>query len=123
MAAFNWIVVEATCPACGSQATLRCQTHVASDFAGDGSRRFHDREYRVGDSMAWWPSSDSRFPQWRANRTSNPRVDPNVDEEACHATCNQCAAPLFVILRFYGVKPDGIVAVGREDDWPAGYLK
>ena len=48
MAAYNWVVVDETCPACGKRSRLRCQTHVASDYSGDASGRFHDREYHLG---------------------------------------------------------------------------
>ena len=101
MAAFNWIDIETRCPVCGNNSLLRCQTHVASDYAGDASGRFHGREYRLGQTMAWWPRTDKRFDSWRAQRRRVGHVEPEVDEEACYATCKLCNAPLYVIVRFW----------------------
>jgi predicted RNA-binding Zn-ribbon protein involved in translation (DUF1610 family) len=98
MAAYNWVVVDETCPACGKRSRLRCQTHVASDYSGDASGRFHDREYHLGQRMAWWPREHIGFERWRADRWHRDRnsVDAAFDEEACHATCPVCDADLFV---------------------------
>lgn len=122
MGAFNWVVVEGSCPACGETSRMRCQTHVASSFSGDRRGRFHDREYELGQPMAWWPSTQPEFATWRANGMTS-ETGSSVDEEACHATCPPCGAELFVVLRFREAVPESVLAIGREADWPAGYLK
>ena len=123
MAAFNWILVASPCPACGIDAQLRCQTHVASDYTGYPGWRFHDREYQLGEVMAWWPREDKRFASWRADRWRGGERGSEIDEEACYASCPKCEAPLFVVLRFRENVAERVVAVGNEADWPAGYLK
>ena len=57
MAALNWISLEGTCPKCRSVATIRCQTHVAADYGGDATGRFHGRTYHLSERMAWWPET------------------------------------------------------------------
>lgn len=123
MAAFNWINVEALCPACGNVVRLRCQTHVASDYGGDTTGRFHDRDYELGQAMAWWPRDDKRFELWRAGRWRSEDRESAFDAEACYATCSICDASLYVVLRFHENVPEQVVAVGKEEDWPDEYLK
>lgn len=123
MAAYNWVIVSEPCPACGCTSDIRAQTHVASDYDGDDTGRFHDREYRLGERMHWWPASDSRFPGWRANRSRKGVPSLEIEEEACYAECPSCHARLFVILRFIGLRIDQVLGIGREDAWPDDYLK
>lgn len=123
MAAFNWINVVAPCPVCGVVARLLCQTHVASDYAGDASGRFHDRQYELGQTMAWWPRETERFDAWRAGRWRAQPAASDVDQEACYASCTNCDASLYVVLRFRENVPEQVVAVGEEADWPEAYLK
>ena len=123
MAAFNWINVVAPCPVCGAVTRLRCQTHVASDYAGDASGRFHDREYELGQAMAWWPRETKRFEQWRAGHWRAEPTARDVDQEACYTSCPNCDASLYVILRFRENVPEQVVAVGKEEDWSEAYLK
>jgi hypothetical protein len=122
MSAYNWINVESQCPACGSAAAIRCQTHVASDFDRDVRGRFHDREYRLGDKMWWWADDDSRYPSWRVLGRSDID-DPEYDEEACYSTCRKCDARLCVVLRFRKVVPEAIALVVKEEEWPEQYPK
>ena len=70
MAAFNYLVLEVNCPACGQLTTLRAQTHMASDYDGDERGRFMNREYRLGERM-WWFSEGS--PDYR-NRSAPREV-------------------------------------------------
>jgi hypothetical protein len=124
MGAYNWIMVAETCPACGKKTTIKAQTHVASDFGGDDSGRFCHRIYHLGDKMAWYPAGDGRFARWRERRVlDQSTLNADIDEEACYAQCLACGAQLFVVIRFVDTRVDCIVAIGREDQWPAGYLK
>jgi len=109
--AYNWIAVDAQCPACGALARIRCQTHVASDYGGDSTGRFHDREYALGQKMAWWPPGHERFESELAN------------EEACYSECGSCGADLCVVIRFRELVPEAVVSITREEDWPGGYSR
>jgi hypothetical protein len=122
MSAYNWINLESQCPACGSTAAIRCQTHVASDYDGDARGRFHDREYGLGDKMWWWADNDPRYPDWRV--LGRPGIDEDeYDEEACYSTCGACGANLCVVLGFRKIVPTTIVRVVKEEEWPEGYPK
>lgn len=123
MSAYNWIATTAPCPRCRRAEKILAQTHVASDYDGDDTGRFHDRTYELGDAMHWWPPSDPRYPEWRANRCDSTRNAVDIDDEACHATCTICSTPLFVLLRFNGPRPIELLALGPEDEWPVGCLK
>jgi hypothetical protein len=123
MAAFNWVNVQEHCPACGAGARFRCQVHVASDYAGDRGERYHDRDYELGETMRWWPREDSRFRLWRAGRREFDVDEPDFDEEACYAACDRCTASVYVVLRFRENVPERVVAVGIEEEWPAGFMR
>jgi hypothetical protein len=117
-------MLDETCPVCGLSKGIRAQTHTASDYSGDESGRFHDREYRPGDEMAWWPASDPRFESWRANRRGpGASHDSEVDDEACYAECLACHANLYAVVRFRGRRIESVLEIGREADWPDGFLK
>ena len=120
MGAFNWIDVEATCPACGRAAVLRTQTHIASDYDGDADGRFHDRTYRVGDRMAWFEPPDPRSSRW--SECADPGRLPNV-HEACYAHCVACRAEICVVLAFDRTRAVSVVAVATEAAWVPGYLR
>lgn len=120
MSAFNWIVVHARCPSCGQQTEIRCQTHVASTYAGDARGRFHDREYNLGEKMFWWPETDARSLEWRANASLRESGD-DYEDEACYATCSACRAALCAVVRFRGACPERLLGVTTEENWPAGY--
>jgi predicted RNA-binding Zn-ribbon protein involved in translation (DUF1610 family) len=119
MAAFNWIVASIRCPACGATSDARCQTHVASSYSGDHRGRFHDREYAVGEAMNWWPTDHPDWGAWRYGGRLGVE-EANHDEEACLATCPSCGAEIFVVVRFHGPKPEGLLEVGTESQWPHG---
>jgi hypothetical protein len=123
MSAFNWITLEASCPVCATSSRIRCQTHVASAYSGDSEGRFHDREYELGQPMAWWPREDKRFDSWRADRRRTQETASNFDEEACYANCSTCNAALFVVIRFHENVPERMLAIGREAEWPVEYLR
>ena len=123
MAAFNWINVEAECPVCRVMTRLRCQTHVASDYAGDETGRFHDREYDLGGKMAWWARGDKRFGSWPAGRWRVSGKSSEFDEEACSSACANCGSSLFVVIRFHENVPERVALIGKEEDWPEEFLK
>lgn len=120
MSAYNWIDIEAACPACEARATIRAQTHIASDYAGDAAGRFHDRTYRVGEHMAWFLPPDKRSSRWsdRADPIHLPRV-----REACYASCQSCEADLCAVIEFQNLVPTIVVTITREEAWPNGYLR
>jgi predicted RNA-binding Zn-ribbon protein involved in translation (DUF1610 family) len=120
MAAFNWILFDGACPECGSVTPIRCQTHVASDYDGDAGGRFHDRTYRFGERMAWWPESDSRYIRWSEDCVSLP---DGSSSEACYSDCTSCGAELCAVLRFEALVPRELLALRLEADWPSDYPK
>ena len=99
---------------------MRSQTHVASDFGGVDVR-FHDREYRLGEPMAWWPRDHARHGAWSEHAVHADDGDLEAYEEACLATCNCCTADLYVIVRFRETVPEAVLAVGLASEWPDGY--
>ena len=92
-------MIEATCPACAKDVELRVQTHVASSYSGDASGRFFDRDYRLGQPMAWWPVGDARRAEWRETERA-VFDDASSAEEACYASCSACDAELCVVARW-----------------------
>ncbi len=123
MSAYNWIVVEACCPICHENVCVKCQTHVASSFDGDSSGRFHNRQYRVGESMRWWPQGRTNYEAWRADgRIDGPTSGP-IDWECCYASCPACDGDLYAVIRFEGPRPVAVERVGVEVDWPKEFWK
>ena len=122
MGAFNWILVDGICPNCESPQRFWCQTHIASDCGGDHRGRFHDREYRLGEEMWWWPRTHPCFMDWR-DEGARLTGDPAVGEEACYATCPKCGQELCVVVQFRENVPERVVQVTRESDWPKGYAR
>lgn len=120
MAAYNWIEVEASCPACEALSTIRCQAHVASSFDGDESGRFCHRTYRLGEAMAWWAPEDNGFNDWSENGDQNHLPDVH---EACYASCENCKAELYVVIAFENLVPRKVLAFGLERNWPDDYWK
>lgn len=123
MGAFNWVLIEESCPACRRKATIRCQTHVASSFGGGVESRFQDREYQLGEKMRWWSESDPEYSTWRVLGRRDADVEPDSAEEACYSVCTLCGARLYVVLRFRDLTPIAVLAIGQEDKWPLGYWR
>jgi hypothetical protein len=128
MGAFNYIVVQAHCPACNTDTDIECQCHIASSFNGDERGWFCHKEYRLGEKMLWWPEGDARHSLW----CSNDVIDGKLVEEfvthgdssleCCYSECTQCKAELFAVIRFRDIAPVELVEVGLEKDWPEGFL-
>jgi hypothetical protein len=118
MAAFNWIEFAGHCPICGPNATIRAQCHLASSFNGDDCGRFCHAVYRLGERMRWWLPSDPRFSEWTKGA---PDMSDGVVEECCYSDCGRCAAKLYAVIRFRELSPEQVVALGKEDEWPASH--
>lgn len=96
MAAFNYIVFDLLCPVCGHVSEVRSQVHVAADYYGDTSGRFSEREYRLGETMAWF-HDDKRHDDWCGFGDRNHN---GVLYEATSAVCANCKTRLEVDVEF-----------------------
>lgn len=124
MGAYNWIVIEGECPSCGKRTSLRCRTHVASSYEGDGRGRFYDRVYKLRDEMLWWSDGDSRQPSWRVDgKASFGKDDPSIDYEACHCSCPNCKSSLCAVIKFQRNTPLELVELRSEAEWPEEYYR
>ena len=120
MGAYNWIEVQADCPACGQHTVIRCQTHVASSFDGDDSGRFCHRTYRLGERMPWFSPNETGY--HRRQEMMEPCNQLNA-REACYSNCTSCAAELYVVIQFRDLTPTEILDIGRESDAPEDYAR
>jgi hypothetical protein len=123
MSAFNWILFASRCPVCEREVELRCQAHVAADYGGDGTGRFHDREYHLGEKMAWWMENDPRYLDWRYGGKLGELQNEEVDWECCSTECPSCAAELYAVIQFDGPRAAMVLDVGLGSNWPSEYLK
>ncbi len=124
MGAHNWILVDGKCPACGRDASIRCQTHVASDYAGDGRGRFFDRVYKMREQMLWWGEGDARHSKWRVDgKAFGDSDDASIDYEACHSTCPVCKAYLCAVIKFERNTPVELLRLCEEAEWPEEYYR
>lgn len=112
MGAYNDLLIEERCPACGRQSTIVCQLHVGASYGGDGLGRFALRQYQIGQRLLWWPQGHWRHESWReeAERTN---ADNSVDE-CSYASCTSCHADLFVGVRFRDVTPVEILGIALK---------
>ena len=101
-------------------ATVRAQTHIAASYHGDATGRFHNRTYRIGETMAWFHPSDDRRAAW--SEAADPGHLPSV-HEACYSECLTCHADLCIVFEFENVGAARVVTAAREADWPSGYLR
>ena len=124
MGAYNWVLSKETCPKCNQTALLKAQTHIASSYDGDETGRFHDREYQVGEAMAWWPKTDRRYSEWKIEtlRYGEER-GPEYCTECCYAQCPLCQAELYVVICFKEATPIEVVDYGLENQWPSRYFR
>lgn len=123
MGAYNWILITARCPSCSCEVQLRCQTHIASDYGGDESGRFHDREYRVGDPLKWWPQQSPKYAKWRVNGIIGGSGYGDFDTECCYTACPECKTNLYAVIEFEGPRAVNVKEIGFEDQWPQNYFK
>src|ERR1051325_3408551 len=121
MGAYNWIVIRDQCPVCGQESDIRCQTHIASSYDGDETGRFHDRNYRFGERMAWYFEGHKLFPQWRDGGDPGQPSDSAV--EACYSNCQTCGADLYTVVRFENLTPTQVIELGPGREWPEGHSR
>ena len=122
MSAYNWIKIEGHCPSCGIETGIKCQTHFCSDYDGDDTGRFHDRTYKLGDRMGWWPSTFPKYSEWYEGNSKNKR-GYGASTECCYSECLNCGAELFVVIRFNECTPVEVSKLGLEANWPEEYFK
>lgn len=122
MSAYNWIEIEGRCPSCSKNVAIKCQTHFCSDYDGDETGRFHDRTYKLGDTMAWWPKGFPKYSEW-IESNSNAEYGYDVSAECCYSECLNCDAELFVVIRFDEFAPLEVLKLGLEANWPEEYFK
>ena len=116
MGAYNDLLIEEQCPACGRRATIRCQMHVGASYDGDSRGRFALHEYHLGQPLPWWPPGHRRFELWCEDLD---RTNPNgTVDECCYGGCEACKADLFVGVRFRDLTPVEILNITIErPDW------
>lgn len=119
MSAYNWIDINRNCPSCHSDAHIKCQAHYFSDYSGDDSGRFHDRNYRLGQAMSWWNQSDPKYLSFLEGESNPDGMKVNRLIECCYSTCMSCDADLYVAIAFLVNTPEKILDVGLIADWPA----
>ena len=92
MGLYNYLIIEDACPKCLMRSRMTFQIYVASSFAGDDAGSFWERTYTIGDTLAWFPRGDKRFPQW--SRGLDMRDRSVVD--FCYGECPSCGVYLRV---------------------------
>lgn len=120
MAAYNYVVFDETCPACGIRATLRAQTHIASDYEGDKTGRFMENEHKLGERMRWFARDSQDYDTWA---TWGWLLGTEEVREVCPANCMACGAKLYAVLEFVDVAPVRVREVGMESDWDRATTK
>jgi hypothetical protein len=123
MGSFNWITFDAICPACQEFSKITAQTHMCSDYNGDGRGRFHDQFYKLGEKMWWWEKSDSRYKQWQEGDDrlyKNFTINDDASE-CCYSSCSLCSKNLYAIIKFVACTPMKLIKLGLENDWPEDY--
>jgi hypothetical protein len=116
MGAYNDLIIEEWCPACGKRATVRCQIHVGATYDGDSRGRFALNEYLLGQQLPWWPTSHRRFESWH-EESDRTNAEGSVDE-CSYAGCESCRAELYVGVRFREHTPVEILSITLErPDW------
>lgn len=123
MGAYNWIIIKEKCPKCNQTRIIKCQTHIASDFGGDDSGRFCEREYKLGEEMAWYPISHKKYLEWKVNgKISSNETLEEIDYECCYSQCTNCRVNLYVVIKFQSHTPKKVIDVGFEENWPKDYF-
>jgi hypothetical protein len=118
MGAFNEIKFQHVCPHCENIVEILAQTHLASDFNGEGAVNFFRNTYELGEKMKWYGAESKEYSQWRNN--AHEFIEAGVIE-CCYAECMQCKSDLYAVVSFEELRPIEILGVGFERDWPANY--
>lgn len=121
MSAYNWIETKINCPACHSDACIKCQVKYFSDYSGDDSGRFHDRKYHLGQAMSWWNRSDPKYLSFLEEESTPDGMKIDRLIECCYSTCMSCGADLYVLIEFSFNMPEKILDLGLLADWPSEY--
>lgn len=73
--------------------------------------------------MVWWSREDKKYTDWRANLQINGPITDSEDAECCYTDCPVCKNKLYAIIEFRDLVPFNVKGIGRETEWPPGYLK
>ena len=112
MGAYNDLLIDDMCPACGKRGTIRCQIHVGASYDGDSRGRFALHEYRLGEPLPWWPPGHHCFESW-CEDADRKNLDGTVDE-CSYSGCESCRADLYVGIRFRNLTPVETLGVTIE---------
>lgn len=104
MGAYNYIVFDAVCPACGVAGAFCAQTHVASSFNGDDRGRFCHRCFELNEPMFWWDRDHPDWSGWIA-RADCASQDGSLAIEDCHTDCEHCDSDFMALICFRDAVP------------------
>lgn len=108
MGSYNWIDFEAHCPSCKQDSKIEAQCHAASSYDGVGDvKHFHNKHYRFGDPMAWYPRNHKLWSTW-AEPAGNYTASEHGIVERCYSTCLSCKADLIAVIEFRDATPIGL---------------
>ena len=103
MSAFNNLVFRHKCPECHESNEFKVQFKACSSYGGNAKiDRFHDWDYRIGDTMPWhdepeernsWPSEYCYVSQL------NPDGGPKYVIDSGLGDCPNCAKRLTFYIR------------------------
>ena len=119
MGAHNTIDTGIKCPICVN-GTIIATTYMASSFDGL-TRRFMDKEYKLGDKMEWWPPTHPKYAHWNDSNRKNSPQKKGIPTECCDSNCSHCNASYYVELKFDELHITKVVSHGPLADWPQEY--
>jgi hypothetical protein len=121
MSAFNWIVFQHRCPACGVDTAIRAQCHIASSYDGDISGRFCDKDYQLKQKMAWWSDDHPESKSWA---DGDNQIAPKSEIiECCYSICMKCNGSLYAVIVFDMLMATSVISLGLEENWPIGFKR
>jgi len=121
MSAYNWIKFDEICPTCKEFVGIKAQSKMASSYNGT-TDRFHNKEYRIGDTMKWWTKDDTRYDDWNKSNQMT-KLDINSIKECCYSICLSCESKLYAVIEFKNITPTKVVKLGVEANYPNEYYK
>ena len=117
MGAFNYIRVSGNCPICKKEASILCQTHIASDYDGnDEVGRFHDHIYEIGQKMPWFADDPETWITY-----DEFKIAENKAQEGCYSSCESCKVEIYVLLEFENITPVKVIEIGPQESMPNKY--
>lgn len=120
MSAFNWLEFEDVCPICGRMSIIRAQFHVAASFDGDDRRRFSGVTYQIRQELHWW-RDEGRKALWLEKGVPIPG-QTNAVRECCYASCVS-GHKLYTVVEFRDLRPEKVIDIGPEENWPSNYSR